>query len=148
MTDIARLRANEGIQLAKKHPEMKVYITGSIGRRFGCPRIPHYIALKKYLLSKGLSKSRIIAEHNSKHTLDVARNLRKIIPSTCKILFIISSDYHLPRVRYIFDRIFESTDIQYVSASSPKVGSLWRRIQEIIAGVYLRALMMRIYHSE
>lgn len=74
------------------------------------PPITEASKMAEYLLNKGVKKEILLKEEKSKDTIGNAYYLKKIffIPKKEREGIIITSRFHLDRVRYIFSKIFGS----------------------------------------
>ena len=62
--------------------------------------------MKRFLQRNGIDGDHIITEDKSISTVDNIINIHKILPNHKVNIFIISSDYHIPRVKLIVDTMF------------------------------------------
>ena len=73
-------------------------------------QFPHYTEAEKmasYLIKNGVPKKQIILEKKSKDTIGNAYFVKKIfLKKNEKKGIIITSNFHLERVKYVFDKIF------------------------------------------
>ena len=65
-------------------------------------------AMKRYAMQKGVSEGSILTETYSKDTLAEAYFVKReiVVPRNWAHLLVVSSDYHMERVKAIFDFIF------------------------------------------
>ncbi len=74
------------------------------------PPVTEAKAMAQYLKEKGFSDEQILIENQSQDTISNAYYLKKeiFLPYQQKEAYIISSRFHLERVRYIFNKVFGS----------------------------------------
>ena len=110
---IAIERCNEAIKIYKSNPGWKIILTGGYGQHFNTTDKPHAFYLKQYLVKHGIPENDILEFVESRNTLEDASLLRPII-TRYEIAFVvvITSDYHLERARYIFEREFSNIEVR------------------------------------
>jgi uncharacterized SAM-binding protein YcdF (DUF218 family) len=90
------------LALAQRYPNAQVMTTGGLGRG---QSITEAQAMANYLISKGLAPQRLLLETRSTSTYENMVFARALLPPDTPIL-ITSSDFHLPRVEKIAQRIY------------------------------------------
>lgn len=102
-------RLDEAIRLCKSL-NCKILVSGEYSFLYDKKKPPFTEALKmqEYLLGKGISGDQIIREERSKDTIGNAYYSKKyiFIPNKEKEAIIITSDFQIKRVKYIFHKIF------------------------------------------
>ena len=94
---------------------MYVLCTGGWGKHFNISKEPHAVYAKQYLLKKGISESDFLKFALSGNTVEDAVMIKPIISKLENPkLAIITSDYHLERVRLIFDEILIDHKLEYI----------------------------------
>ena len=98
MTPLLRNRVDKGISLLEKNPDAKLVLSGGMGPG---ESITEAECMKRYILSKGISASRILIEDQSKNTYE------NLLFSKAKIeedsseekpsLAIVTTSYHVFR---------------------------------------------------
>ena len=118
LSKMALARAKAALITYQKHPECKLLLTGGYGPGFNRTQKPHAFYLKKYLLSQGIPEDKFVEFALSSFTADDAlKALPTVKKYNAKKLYIISSDFHMVRVRYIFDTVFSDCKRIYISAA-------------------------------
>jgi len=88
--------------------------------------IPESVAGARYLLSRGVSPNRIRVENTSYDTIGNAyfAKLLFVDPSSWTRLLIVTSEFHMPRTRAIFEWVFGLDDRLYelTFEASPDAG--------------------------
>ena len=97
----------------------RILCTGGFGAHFNITKIPHATYAKEYLLEQGISIASFLPSALSSNTVEDAVKIKSIISKLNNIkLIIISSDYHLKRVEYIFNEILQKHPKTYVGIES------------------------------
>lgn len=79
-------------------------------------------AMKDYLLLQNVPEEKIYLEEKSRDTISNAyyAKTEHFIPQRKKAGIVVSSDYHLPRVKYIFKKVFgPDYDLRFEGIPSP-----------------------------
>jgi len=95
-----------------------IICTGGFGAHFNTSNRPHAEYAMEYLISKGIDKSFFLDIALSANTVEDAVKVKEIImknPLPCKI---ITSEYHLERVKIIFDQILSKIQKEYYSVKN------------------------------
>lgn len=96
-----------------------ILCTGGWGDHFNTSTNSHASYAKQYLIEKGLLEEDFLDFALSRHTVDDAVKIKLIIAELENIkLTIITSDYHLKRVKLIFKEILESYIMDFVGVES------------------------------
>ena len=91
-----------------------VLCTGGWGEHFNTSSIAHASYAKAYLVEKGLSEKVFLEFALSENTVDDAIKIKAIISKLENInLTVITSDYHLDRVKLIFEKILENHSMKF-----------------------------------
>lgn len=93
-------RLDTGLKYLLENRDTKVIVSGGIGNN---QQISEAMVMKKYLLSNGIDKSRIIVEDRSKNTFENIKYSLDYIENTHDIV-IITSRYHIFRSQLISRR--------------------------------------------
>lgn len=114
-TDLALKIYKEGyakkITLSGKHSALISY------------KYSHAQVQKNYLLSQGVPLEDIVMEELSCDTVGQAFFIKReiLIPKNWKSILVVTSDYHMPRTKEIFNHIIGlDYKIAYIEASTPK----------------------------
>ena len=96
-------------------------------------RVNEADSMKEYAVSLGINAKSIVTERESTHTLANAYLCKKLFcePRDWKDIVIVASSDHMPRVQYVFNKVFgPSYSLTY--QKSRRVISLLRYAKEII----------------
>jgi uncharacterized SAM-binding protein YcdF (DUF218 family) len=97
-----------------------IILTGGFGVHFNTSLHPHHHWAKQYLINQGVDNQDIIACLDSANTVQDATMLRPILAqNSVKHLIVITSDYHLERVEFIFKSVLaEKVSLSYIGVDS------------------------------
>ena len=96
-----------------------IICTGGWGEHFNISKKSHATFAKQYLIEKGLLEEDFLDFALSGNTVDDAVKIKPIISKLKKIkLTIITSDYHLNRVKIIFNEILENYTMDFIGVDS------------------------------
>lgn len=119
LSDMAIGRLTKGIEEYKNNKNYKILCTGGFGEHFNRTDKPHAFYAKKYLLRQGILRGNLLEIAESHDTVRDAFLAKPIIDKyKVKNLIIVSSDFHMKRVRYIFERVFEGYNLIFSEAKT------------------------------
>lgn len=119
LSDIAITRLNRGFLEYRKNKGYKILCTGGFGDHFNIADKPHAVYAMNYLLQKGVRETDFLEIAESKNTVEDAILSKPIVEKyRIKSLIIVSSDFHLKRVKHIFKKAFEGFDLNFFGAKS------------------------------
>lgn len=117
LSDISISRLNYCANLYQK--DNFILCTGGWGEHFNVSTNSHASLAKQYLIEKGLLEEDFLDFALSENTVDDAVKIKPIISELEKIkLKIITSDYHLKRVKIIFNEILENYMMDFIGVES------------------------------
>ncbi|WP_202702071.1 YdcF family protein [Flavobacterium sp. UGB4466] len=95
-----------------------IICTGGFGEHFNTAPLPHANYAVKYLKEKGLSAENFLECALSANTVEDAVVSKKIVLNhNLNSVVVITSDYHVERVKLIFDEILGFDQIEYVGVT-------------------------------
>ena len=97
MDEILQTRCDKAIEYLQQNPETTAVLCGGVTRG---STISEALAMKNYIVKAGIPESRLLLEDGSTNTKTNISNAKGMINTTGKIV-VISSDYHLFRVREV-----------------------------------------------
>jgi len=119
-----KYRLNRAAEIMKEAPTSVCIVCGGKGDNEPCAEAD---VMKKYLVSSGIDPSRILTDAESKNTIENIENAMEIIKNNGlegRRIACLTTDYHLPRVRFLCERA--GLDVFcYYSAKSPNFFGLW-----------------------
>jgi uncharacterized SAM-binding protein YcdF (DUF218 family) len=110
---IAKERCEVALAEYAKRPDWKILLTGGYGAHFNTTDQPHAVYLRHYLVKRGVPGQAIMVEFaESANTLqDASLSKPIILKYQVSEIILITSDYHVDRARYIFEREFADTQV-------------------------------------
>jgi len=145
-------RLEKAWQIFKKNKKTKILVCGKhsfLYPKNKAPKKTEAEAMQDYLLNLRVPKKNIYLENKSKDTIGNAYYTKKLyfIPKKERKALIITSDFHLRRVRFIFQKIFgKQYQLKFVALPSflnekkkakliERQKELLRKTKEILAGM-------------
>lgn len=109
-------RVDRAIEELKKDQGYKLLLTGGFGK-FNPTDKPHAQYLKKYALGKGVKKDDILEIVESGNTVEDAYLSKPILEKyKPKKVFVSTSNFHLPRAKYIFEKILPQYELKFLGS--------------------------------
>lgn len=91
----------------------KLLLTGGFGDHFNTSKQPHAAHVKRYLVECGVPPDAIVEFAESRNTLEDASLAKPIVlRHAVSEIVVITSDFHLDRAKYIFEREFAGTGVR------------------------------------
>lgn len=130
-----RARLDEAIKIYEGGGVNFILVSGGQGKR---EKIAEADAMKNYLIQNNIPADKIIAENQSKDTIQNIRNSKLILESFNfeRNPLIISNDYHLRRINFIALENDFYPDLRGVSTSNYPLQEIVFFGREILASVY------------
>lgn len=117
LSDISLSRLNDCINRYQKGNY--ILCTGGWGAHFNTSKSSHAALAKQYLIEKGILEEDFLDFALSGNTVEDAVKIKPIISKLEKYkLTIITSDYHLNRVKIIFNKILENYTMDFIGVES------------------------------
>jgi DUF218 domain len=116
----AVLRCEKALQIANSEPGTLVLPTGAFGGHFNESLCPHHHHRTEYLVAHGLPRERILPGTTTSNTLeDVFAARRVAIEGDFGHVELVSSSFHIPRIRFIAERVLPDLSRTYGEALAP-----------------------------
>lgn len=121
----AKKKLRKAWQIFKKQKKAKILVCGKYSFLYPknkIPKITEAEAMRDYLLKLGVPRQSIYLEKKSKDTIGNAYYAKKLffIPKKEKKAIVVTSDFHLERVKFIFKKIFgKNYQLKFVTVPSP-----------------------------
>lgn len=117
--------------LKKFNPNTDLIVcTGGYGKHFNNTNQPHASYAIKYLMSYGIGETYFMNMVLSSNTVEDAVKIKEILPTDINSVKIITSDYHLERVKIIFDEILINTKKEFFGVKHILLSSENQRLLE------------------
>ena len=119
LSSVAIERCQLGIRELNKNHQYKLLLTGAFGDYFNTTQKPHTDYLQKYLYAHNVRKKEILGVVPSSNTIEDALYSHKIVEKhKVKDIIVVTSDFHMKRVKYIFDILFKGYRIRFAAAKT------------------------------
>lgn len=117
-------RLEAAVTLLSARPDSVCIVSGGQGEN---ETVPEAEAMRAYLEERGIAPERIYKEDGSHNTYENIVNSKKLIDSLgleYDRIIGVSSDFHIPRVEYLFDYygINDDANVETVASRSPGLG--------------------------
>jgi vancomycin permeability regulator SanA len=119
LSEMGQGRVACGLQeyLSRRDAGWKILLTGGFGEHFNTTDKPNAYYAKQILLENGLQESEIVEFAESRDTVDDALQARPIVERyNASALVVVSSDFHIDRVRFIFGEVFPDRNLSFAGA--------------------------------
>ena len=117
---IAVSRADAAFAAFERYPESKILCTGGYGEHFNTTNMPHAQYLEEYLMAKGVPNIAFCEMALSAYTLEDAILSQPILAQAAiKHCIVVTSDFHMERVKLVFNRVMPNMSFDFVSAETP-----------------------------
>jgi uncharacterized SAM-binding protein YcdF (DUF218 family) len=118
--DVAVAKCQLALLEYHKNPDAKFLLTGGFGAHFNRSSKPHAAYLEEYLIKAGIPKDSILEHAESANTIEDATLSKPIVQRRhATDVTIITADFHLPRVEYIFREIYRDLPLHLTFLASP-----------------------------
>jgi vancomycin permeability regulator SanA len=112
-----RIRLGYEIHMSLRNEGSRLLLTGGYGHHFNTTIRPHAFYAKERLLLLGVPQDEIVEFALSRNTVDDALQARPIVERYApKRLIVVSSDFHMERVRFVFEHVFPGRELQFFGA--------------------------------
>ena len=123
----------------------QIICTGGWGANFNQTDQPHAFYAQKYLMKNGIVEGAFLETALSRNSVEDAVKSKQILHGDSENrLVVISSDFHIERVKLIFNQVFDQNQIDYLAASSHFLGAereaYIRHEQKAIAWIHQNGL--------
>ncbi len=121
LLQVARARCDTAYSHYLTDPAQKILCTGGFGPGFNRTETLHAAYAKAYLVAKGVPASSIVGLVPSRFTIeDATLSWQMLLEMGLPIerVTVITSDFHLPRVRMIFTHVFVGIDLKFVGVET------------------------------
>ncbi len=117
---IAKSRCQRAYQIYQANPSVKVLCTGGFGAHFNTTNHAHGEYTKSYLIELGIPESAFLPVALSRFTFEDALLTKPIlIAEHITEAILVSSEFHIARVHYVFSHVQPNLELTLVSAKTP-----------------------------
>lgn len=124
LSQIAMDRISCAYDIYKSNDDIKLLCTGGFGKHFNITNLPHAHYAKEELIKKGVHEKDFLPFVISSNTYEDFEKAKAIIDNnTPDLLIVVTSDFHIERVRLLQKRIIDYPQTIFVPAKSslPKI---------------------------
>lgn len=119
LSETATGRLAQGLVEFRRHRDYKILCTGGFGEHFNTTDKPHAHYAIQYLIQEGISEKDILEIAKSGNTLEDALLSKSIVDKhDVRSLVVVTSDFHMKRVKHIFKKMFKGYDLAFSSAKT------------------------------
>jgi len=117
LSAIAIERCRQALSEYRRTPGVKIIPTGGWGEHFNTTAQPHGHYVRKYLEAEGIPAEDILECVESASTIEDARLCRPVVERHgITGLIVVTSDFHVPRARFLFEREFPKFRLTFSGA--------------------------------
>ncbi|WP_286260600.1 YdcF family protein [Pseudoalteromonas apostichopi] len=110
-------RLDKGLEIYKKQENSKILLTGGYSKGKKVAEHPYSYYAKQLILKKGVIEEDIIGLVMSKDTVEDAKlSVPYLKHVNDRNIIIITSDFHMRRTKYIFNKIFKGKKLYFIEA--------------------------------
>lgn len=115
---LGRIGLGKQLYFERAHEGWRLLLTGGFGAHFNITSLPHAHYARTELLRQGVPADAIVAMAESCNTVDDALKTRPIVERLAvRNLCVVSSDFHLPRVQFVFGEVFPDHTLTFAGAA-------------------------------
>ncbi len=119
LSAVALARANCAYGEYRRLDEARFLLTGGYGEHFNSTSSPHAHYLREHLVGLGVPGSAFLELVESANTLEDARLSKPVLDRhEIRHASVVTSDFHVPRARYVFERLCTGVALHFVACPS------------------------------
>ena len=104
LSPVLRGRVDRALTLYREGRVARIMVSGGMGLQAG--RYPEGLAMKQYLVARGVPADRIVEDDHGENTYLTAKDLLPVADSLqVHSVIVVSSFYHLTRTKYIIRKL-------------------------------------------
>ena len=119
MSSALKARVDTALEYLTEHPTVRAILTGG---RVQDKQVAEAECMRAYLVDHGIEEDRLIVEDNAKDTIENVKNSLALIESedldTSEGVLLVSSEFHLARIKMLWKRAKGATPASTLAASS------------------------------
>lgn len=109
ISDIGIQRLEKGMEVYQRHKNYRILLTGGYGSNFNTTSTPYAEYAKRFLISNSIPEDVILDLILSSDTVqDATMSYKMIRQYSPQTIIVVTSDFHLERVQFIFSAVFNS----------------------------------------
>jgi uncharacterized SAM-binding protein YcdF (DUF218 family) len=131
LSEMALNRLDCAVRFYFNNPGFKILCTGGFGEHFNRTATPHAEYASRYLVAHHIPAGDILEYALSRHTPEDATLSKPILDKYAPpLVVIITSDFHMKRVRLVFNTYLPNYPLLFVEAASTMDESTLTRLRE------------------
>lgn len=104
LSPVLRGRVDRALALYRQGRVARIMVSGGMGLRAG--RYPEGLAMKQYLVARGVPADRIVEDNHGENTYLTAKDFLPVADSLqVHSVIVVSSFYHITRTKYILRKL-------------------------------------------
>ena len=117
LLSIALERCRQALAEYGRHPAARIIPTGGRGAHFNTTELPHAHYVRRHLEAHGIPAQAFLECVESSSTIEDARLCRPVAERHgITNLIVVTSDFHVPRARFLFEREFPELTLAFSAA--------------------------------
>ena len=119
LSETAKRRLARGLGEYRRHKGYKILCTGGFGEHFNTTDKPHAIYAVRHLIREGVPEKDILEIVKSRNSVEDALLSKPITAKHgVRSVIVVSSDFHMKRVKRIFKQVFKGFDLAFSGAKT------------------------------
>lgn len=119
LSSIGIERCQQALIEYERNPSAKMLSTGGWGEHFNTTDKPHGYYVRQYLMAHGVPEGQVLECAESTNTVEDAQLARPIIEHHgITDLIVVTSDFHIPRAQFLFQREFKEIRLSFTAAKT------------------------------
>lgn len=120
LSAIAQSRARAAMAILEENPTAVLLPTGAFGQNFNESARRHSSILRDYLIACGAPPEQVLAGTDSSNTVEDCLCIRRLaLDEGFSRLLLVTSEFHISRVRFIAERVLWPLQLEYRGAGTP-----------------------------
>ena len=106
LSPVLKGRVDRALRLYQDGKVQRIMVSGGMGKAEDMGGVPEGMAMKRYLVARGVPADKIIEDNNGENTYLTAKDVLPVADSLhLHSAIAVSSFYHLTRTKYILKRV-------------------------------------------
>jgi len=119
LSSIAVERCDQALSEYQQHPTAKILPTGGRGDHFNTTDHPHGFYTRQHLVKQGVPEEVFLEYAESTNTIEDPLCAKPILERhQIEALIIVTSDFHVPRARFLFEQVFPGVEMRFSAAKT------------------------------
>jgi len=119
LSSLAQERCRQALTEYARHPDAYLLPTGGWGEHFNTTDKPHGYYTRQHLIAHGIPEKQFLECAESANTVEDAALTKPIVERHgITELLVVTSDFHVPRAQFLFQREFPDTLLSFSAAAT------------------------------